>query len=813
MANVYSKRRISGFEKTVDSAPQARSRPSRRRLALYAISGAALSVSALDVSSSQAAVTSTWTNTSGSFLWSNPLNWSPNTYYPSNGNGGVSDFNVVVGPPATTSLDVNVSIDSLTVNAGGAISIQGGKILSINGPTLTDAGSIQINTNSGANSFLNFNSSTSVSGSGSINLDGAGSLAQLNTSAGATVTQAAAHSITGFGTVNAALINNGTVNASTYGQALNLQTSNMTNNALFEATGNGTLAIGAINLTQGAGGQITNGGGAVSINGASINGGTLNASGGSFTLSSATLTNVTVASGGTVALTAGTTVNVAGTTLTNNGTIQVDTNTSNANLNFTSNVSVGGTGTIFLYDNNPHPTLNSSNGATVTFGAGQLVDGEGIVNASLVNNGTINANVYGQALTLATNSMVNNNIFEATSNGTLSITGINITQGVNGVIKSDGSAVSISGSNISGGTLTTPAGSVIGVSNSTLTNVNISTGTTVLVLPSTNLNIAGTLNNNGLIQVDNNGGNANLNFNNSITITGTGAIYLFDNNPRPTMNTSAGAIVTLSAGQTVYGEGIVNAALINNGVVNANTYGQTLTLQSNAMSNNNLFEATNNGSLVISGINVTQAVGAQITSNGGTVSITGSTITGGTLNASTGIPIYLTSTTLSGISIYNGSSIILTAGTNVNISGPLVNNGTIQIDTNASNANLNFLTNSTVTGTGRIYLFDNNPSPTLNTSAGVVVTFSAGQTIDGDGIVNAALINNGTINADIYGQSLTLQTSAMTNNHVFEATNNSGLGINGINVNNSAGLITSDGSGRVTIYQWGEHYRGCVQRN
>ena len=70
-----------------------------------------------------------------------------------------------------------------------------------------------------------------------------GSYAQLNTSDGGVLTQAAGHTISGYGTINAALINQGLVNANVNGQTLSLATNAMTNAGTMEATNGGVLNV------------------------------------------------------------------------------------------------------------------------------------------------------------------------------------------------------------------------------------------------------------------------------------------------------------------------------------------------------------------------------------------------------------------------------------------------------------------------------------------------------------------------------------------------------------------------------------------
>ena len=61
--------------------------------------------------------------------------------------------------------------------------------------------------------------------------------ARLTAATGATLTNDVNETIDGVGEIDAPLINNGTVNADYASHALLLQTSNMTNNNLFESTG------------------------------------------------------------------------------------------------------------------------------------------------------------------------------------------------------------------------------------------------------------------------------------------------------------------------------------------------------------------------------------------------------------------------------------------------------------------------------------------------------------------------------------------------------------------------------------------------
>ena len=135
------------------------------------------------------------------------------------------------------------------------------------------------------------------------------------------ITQAAAHSITGYGQVTATLTNDGTVNANYAGQMIEVlppgatelggaATLEVTNNGLMEATGGGTLQIDS-------GVTMANNGAVVATSGSTVNvAGTINQSG------SGTLT---ILSGGTANILATGLLEGTGSTtgnLSNSGTLE-----------------------------------------------------------------------------------------------------------------------------------------------------------------------------------------------------------------------------------------------------------------------------------------------------------------------------------------------------------------------------------------------------------------------------------------------------------------------------------------------------------
>ena len=253
-------------------------------------------------------------------------------------------------------LHINVTIDSLTVNASDQLTINPAQILTINGPTVTNNGLIEVD-NLGSNAAFNVAGNTLLTGAGTLLLYDYSPNAQLLTKPGVTLTQDVNSKIGGVGEIDAALINNGTVNSNYSGHTLVLQTYNMSNNGLFEATGTSTLAITGIAVTQSATAQILSAvGTAVNLTNATINGGKITSAGsGVINTSNANFNNANITTGTQVIIQPGTTLNISGGSLVNNGYIQVDINSQNANLNFTASTSVTGTGNILSVRQQPPP--------------------------------------------------------------------------------------------------------------------------------------------------------------------------------------------------------------------------------------------------------------------------------------------------------------------------------------------------------------------------------------------------------------------------------------------------------------------------
>ncbi len=138
-----------------------------------------------------------------------------------------------------------------------------------------------------------------------------------------------------------------------------------------------------------------------------------------------------------------------------------------------------------------------------------------------------------------------------------------------------------------------------------------------------------------------------------------------------TVPLSPGQALTEPAGNTISGFGTINAALINQGLVNANVNGQTLTLATNPMTNTGTMETSNSGVLDIA-TSLNNSGGTIQSSGGGSIQITSGTLsnTGGTIQATGGSNLQITNATVNNTA---GGTLLASGGTSLQITNATVN--------------------------------------------------------------------------------------------------------------------------------------------
>jgi hypothetical protein len=548
----------------------------------------------------------------------------------------------------------------------------------------------------------------------------------------------------------------------------------------------------------------------------------------------------------TLEINSGGQLSVFGTTITDEGLINLAAGSSNATLMLNSNVTLGGplTYVVSLYTTGAgSAVIASSNGSKLTNNT--EIQGAGIIGNSglaVTNDGSINADVTGQTLTLNGTGLITNlGVLWATNGGTLLVTnGAVVANYSISEAEFSGSAITLSGGAVfEGGSLRALYGATMGtVGTATLDGSTIGaltlTGNYTTGGGSTT-NLLGTIVNNGDMLVDGTAGSSALSLNGNTTLQGSGVVILASNSTgsaiiQQTSTALAGlygpnqvTAATLTNKSTIQGAGIIGnggLALTNAGTINANVAGQTLYLNgTGTIANTGLIEASNGGTLNLS---PTFNVGTAVNNAGGkitvsdpssTVRLDGADIQGGTLNNTAGGTMEtFQQTTLDGST--NGAltlngTLQITGAYDEEAFGTIINNGDLRVQGNVPGNNSGLLFgNAVLHGAGTVTLaegpgYDIYYPPTTSLIEGALLE-NVSNTIQGTGqIVFTSLINDagGTINANSSGQPLLLSNSGVTNTGLLEASNGGTLEIQNTAVNSSGGSITVSGPSSTVQFQ------------
>jgi fibronectin-binding autotransporter adhesin len=712
------------------------------------------------------------------------------------------NFNVKNGSTTTsalaklTSVEGTLNLSNLQANTmtpiggtftnTGTFNVEGGTTLTLTG-NVSNSGTFETGF-SGSNNAVTVSGTFTNNAGGRLIVNGSGDTMNVNAlsnSGTLTIASGATLTITGGGNGVTDVVKGSDL---TVDGTFNVKNGGTTTSALAKLTS----VEGTLNLNNGLTNTVTPTGGTLTI----ASGGSLGVSDGAATTTTLSITgNVNNSGTFSTGFSGGTnTVNVSGT-FTNAAGAQtiVYGNADNVNVNALSNSGVlqignspgstatltitgGGQGitdavagsTLTLYGN-----LNVKNGGTTTSGLAHLTSVEGVLNLQNAQSNTVTPN--GGTLTISsTGALVVNDVTTLAVTGNVSNSGT-FTEGFLGA----SNTVNVSG------TFTNATGAVLNVEGSgdvmniaTLTNsgtVNVipSTANTVSTLVITG---SGTLTNSGSINVT----SGTLKFNSSsASLTGGGTV---------TLGVSAGSTIpgliqvgasdtgTLTnVNNTITGFGNLGngtLTLVNQGTINANGQANTgrLTVQpgSGGMTNTGTMEATNQGTLVLTGtFNNTGGTIEALGETGGTVTPTvqltaGTVINGGTLTTTTvgsnsGLIEGTGAVTLNGVT--NSGTYAVNAGTTTTLEGTITNSGSITL----SGSTLSLGNSVTLNGKGTVVL--SNSASNLITGATSGLTLTTANTIEGAGTIsNLGIVNTGTIAANQSTPLIILPSSAGLNN-------------------------------------------------
>lgn len=758
--------------------------------------GAIATVSISSLIASAGLPTHSWL-TPASGDWNLGANWDAGTVPDAS---SIVELGLIGG--YTVSMPLGGDAMSLSIpNPNAILEIDNARTFNLFGDLHNDGLIIVNPTASTSATHLDFEADAMLTGTGTILLNSFASRAQIRTGVGATFTQGLQHSIEGYGQIAGSMLNNGTVDANVATQTMDLFSSDKANNSIMRASNGGRLQISNITINQGTNGTIGADGASsvVDFSGVSVNNGNVQSTnGGLLTISTATFDGVDFLQGQMHILNSRT-LDVFNS-ITNDGVITVNPGgaTSATQLDFESSGSFFGSGEVVLDSFGARARLRTGAGVTMTNSATHTIRGWGQIEANLINDGVVNANVPSQELLLNFNPKTNNAMMMATGGGILDFGSVAVTQSASGEILADGagSRIDFNGTSVTGGQINASGGASVEIFGATYDGVTV-TGAHNLA-NSLTLDVFNSLVNNGVITINpGSGGSATqLDFENTGALLGNGEVVLNSFDARARLRTGPGATMTNAANHTIRGWGRIEAALINDGFVRADNPGTEIFLNIDNKVNNATMEAINGAGLDFASITIDQTGGGEILADGAGsgIDLNTAVILGGDLMTANGALVEAINTTLDDVN-FGGEMGVLNSAT-LSISNSINNNGTITVNpgSGGSATQLDFVNDGAFNGNGQVVLNSFDARARIRTLNDSTATNSTNHTIRGFGRIEAAMINNGTIRADVPANTIFLNVLGKTNNATMSAVNGAELDINLITVTQGpSGQISANG--------------------
>ncbi len=647
-----------------------------------------------------------WNNTFfGS--WSNAANWNPMNV--PNGFTESAIFNTGSASDYFVDFDLDTEIWSLHVMEPTTyLSILSGRFLSVRGGTLENHGSIEVL--NGSSNGLWATGNLLISGDGSIRLyDEFDS--QIGSSDNRTVTQAAEHTIAGRGTISARFDNAGVIDADSASGALRITngTGEFRNlpGGVMKASGNGTLRLESGIVRSGTlmtseSGVITGGG----------EGGAI-------------LRGVTIAPGTRVSLPNNVDLTIANDELglrgmaamINDGVISVHPGSGST----TSFVWVSEDGTIDSATGDGairllsefYASVDTVAGVTLTNGPSHSILGYGLVEAQMINEGLIDADVPGLRLRI--------------------VQGSGDIDNTNGVLSASDGILALEGGSVYGGSLMTGGQGFVtgGTAGAILRGITLEPESSMVLRNNEDIRIGheGFVNHGSVLVHSGSGSTSSVvRPVEDCIISGSGEIrlesefyaYLY---PEP------GITLTNDTSHTINGYGIIAGGMINNGMIDADIPGLRLrVVQGNGdIDNTNGMMGASDGILAFEAGRVTG----------------GSLTTGDQGVIAGGQP----GTILDGVTIMPDTRVDIRSNETLNIEGPVVNDGFITIKTpsGSSASVLNATADASLLGSGRAYMASSFYSWLGAGTEGATLTNGPDHTVVGSGNLYGRFVNEGLL--------------------------------------------------------------------
>ena len=375
---------------------------------------------------------------------------------------------------------------------------------------------------------------------------------------------------------------------------------------------------------------------------------------------------------------------------------------------------------------------------------------------------------------------------------------MNLTVGASGALNVNAgqlivtNALQVDGQVIAGGGALTAIGSVdigaagaVQVNNrsTTLDNVTIAAGGSILVANNNYLFASGRYANSGLIAEGSVGNDTEIDLAGNLTLTGAGKVQLSDNSQNYIAGAGGSATLT-NIDNTIAGAGQIGSGVaLNNatgGTIDATGASNSLVIATTANTNAGLMEATGPAGLVLRFTAITGpgTIAAPVANS--VVDLQSASITGGTLLDANGgvIQTIDRGSVVNDVTVSSGSSVLVTNNNYLTFEGTLTNDGTVNLGSVGNDTEFDPSGPVTLVGAGTIQLSDNSQNYIASAGGSATLT-NIDNTIAGAGQIGFGVaLNNatgGTIDATGASNSLVIENTANTNAGLMEATGSGGL--------------------------------------
>lgn len=319
------------------------------------------------------------------------------------------------------------------------------------------------------------------------------------------------------------------------------------------------------------------------------------------------------------------------------------------------------------------------------------------------------------------------------------------------------------------------------------------------------LSMYGPLENHGTITLNPTqaGAATQLRFESSATLAGTGTLDLFASGGLAELLTGTNAVITHAPDHEIIGQGLISAAMVNNGSITATVPAAALQVAGLAKTNNALMRAVGGAILRISSTAISQGPQGLILADGAgsRIDLSSATITAGTVRGQNGgVATVAVDSTFN--NVRTEGDIEVQVFRTLQVQNTLTNAGTIRINPTQAGAGafLRFQDGATLTGPGAVNLSAAGGFAELTTDTNASMTHAADHTIRGLGRVSAAMTNNGRINANINAGRMQITGPTKTNNALIHATNGGTIDLFVTTINNGPnGIIRAEQDSRVEL--------------